>query len=96
MNHLSSSICVYPNPDAGKCVEIHDETKIKAIAALINNAMDWKEERSPRDKTSVIDFGTMHVTVFYERDKEIYFVSEKGTKLMKPEPEFFELTNLPR
>jgi hypothetical protein len=32
--------------------------------------------------------------VYYESDKEIYFQSEKGLKIMKPEPEFFELTNL--
>lgn len=35
------------------------------------------------------------MNVYYESDKEIYLVSDKGAKFMKPEREFFELTNLP-
>lgn len=94
--NVPSSICVYQREDDGKCDEINDKTKIEEIVGLINNAIDWKEERLPRNKISVIDFGTVKVKVLYESDKEIYFVSEKGTKLMKPEPELFELTNLQR
>jgi hypothetical protein len=30
-----------------------------------------------------------------EPDQEIYLMSDKGTKLMKPEKEFLELVNLP-
>jgi len=93
---VPSSICIYQSADDGKCNEIYDKTKIEGIVSLINNAIDWTEERLPRDKTSVINFGSINIKVQYESDKEIYFLSEKGTKLMKPEPEFFELTSLTR
>jgi hypothetical protein len=96
IQNVPSSICVYQSADDGKCNEINDKLKIEGIVSLINNAIEWKEERLPRDKTSVIDFGTINVKVQYGSDKEIYFVSEIGTKLMKPEPEFFELTSLSR
>lgn len=96
IHNVPSSICVYQNVDDGTCDEMNDKTKIEGLIGLINNAIDWKDERLPLNKASAIDFGTINVKVFYESDKEIYFVSEKGTKWMKPEREFFELTNLPR
>jgi hypothetical protein len=96
INNIPSKICVYQSKNDEKCNEIKDKTKIDAISSLVNNAIDWSEQRSSREHTSLIDFGTITLTVFYESDKEIYFVSEKGTKLMKPEHEFFELTNLQR
>jgi hypothetical protein len=36
----------------------------------------------------------MEIKVLYENEKEIYFQSEKGVKLMKPELDFFKITNL--
>lgn len=96
IHNVPSSICIYESENENKCVEINDNTKLEGVVGLINNAIDWKEERLPRSRTSFIDFGSIRVKVYYESDKEIYFVSEKGTKLMKPEREFFELTNLPR
>lgn len=68
--------------------------KIQQIVGFINKAMDWEEEVLQREKSSVIVFGDMDIKILYENEKEIYFQSEKGTKLMKPEPDFFKLTNL--
>ncbi|WP_199621979.1 hypothetical protein [Paenibacillus alkalitolerans] len=96
IRNVPSTICIYLREGDGNCDEINDKAKITAIADLINNAIDWEEGTSPRERTSIVDFGTISVRVLYESDKEIYFVSEQGTKLMKPEREFFELTNLPR
>ncbi|MBT2695855.1 hypothetical protein J7E79_00130 [Bacillus sp. ISL-40] len=96
INNVPESICIYQSSTDEKCSEIKDEIKIEKIVGFINEAIDWNEEVSPREKTSVIDFGDMSIKVQYENEKEIYFQSEKGTKLMKPEPDFFELTNLPQ
>lgn len=92
---LPDSICIYETLNDKQCIEINDESKIKEIESLINKAIDWDKEELPhRNKTSVVDFGNLEIKVYYENDKEIYFHSEKGIKLMKPEPEFFRLTNL--
>lgn len=96
INNVPESICIYQSSTDEKCSEIKDEIKIEKIVGFINDAIDWNEEVSSREKTSVIDFGDMSIKVQYENEKEIYFQSEKGTKLMKPEPDFFELTNLPQ
>ncbi|MCM3671324.1 hypothetical protein M3181_20400 [Mesobacillus maritimus] len=96
IEEIPDSICIYETLKDEKCFEVNDQSKIKQIKYLINNATDWaKEELPQREKTSVVDFGNLEITVSYESDKEIYFQSEKGIKIMKPEPEFFELTNLP-
>ena len=95
IKELPNNICIYENPNDEKCFEIVDKSKIKEIKALINKAIDWDKEDLPtREKTSVIDFGNIDIKVYYGSDKEIYFQSEKGIKIMKPESEFFELTNL--
>lgn len=94
INNVPESICIYQSSTDEKCSEIKDKIKIEKIVGFINDAIDWNEEALPREKTSVIDFGDMKIKVHYEKEKEIYFQSEKGTKLMKPEPEFFKLTNL--
>lgn len=90
------SVCIFSNAVDSKCNKFTDKTNVEAIASLINKAIDWKEERMPRKNTGLINFGDLKVKVFYESDKEIYFESDKGTKLMKPEKEFFELTQFPR
>jgi nucleoid DNA-binding protein len=95
IEELQNNICIYENLNAEKCFEIADKSKVEKIKALINKAIDLDKEELPnREKISVIDFGKMEVKVYYGNDKEIYFQSEKGIKIMKPEPEFFELTNL--
>lgn len=95
IEELPNNICIYENLNAEKCFEIADKSKVEKIKALINKAIDLDKEELPnREKISVIDFGKMEVKVYYGNDKEIYFQSEKGIKIMKPEPEFFELTNL--
>jgi hypothetical protein len=94
INNVPESICIYQSSTDEKCSEIKDEITIEKIVGLINDAIDWNDEVSTREKTSIIDFGNMNVKVYYENEKEIYFQSEKGTKLMKPEPDFFKLTNL--
>ncbi len=95
IHDVPSSVCVYTGADAGSCDEITDTTQIEALAAHINDAMDWEEGPLPRSHARIIDFGSSKVTVLYEPDEEIYLISEKGTKLMKPEKEFLELVNLP-
>ena len=94
ISNAPESICIYQSLNSENCSEIKDEIKIQQIVGFINDATDWKEEVLPREKSSVIDFGDMNIKVHYGNEKEIYFQSEKGAKLMKPEPDFFEITNL--
>jgi hypothetical protein len=92
--NIPKSICIYQNSSDKNCSVIHSKSKIKEIVHFINDASDWNEEVSPRQKTSVIDTEELKINVLFGDDKEIYFQSEKGTKIMKPEPDFFTLTNL--
>ncbi|MGB2991917.1 MAG: hypothetical protein WBB47_04730 [Paenisporosarcina sp.] len=94
ISNVPKSICIYQSLNSEKCSEIKDEIKIQQIVGFINDAMDWQKEILPRQKSSVIDFGDMNIKVHYGSEKEIYFQSEKGTKLMKPDPDFFNITNL--
>ncbi|WP_088102870.1 hypothetical protein [Halalkalibacter urbisdiaboli] len=94
IDDIPTSICIHQSSSDGDCNEINDIDKIKGIVHFINDAIDWDEEVFPREKTSIIDMGDIEIKVLYESDKEIYFQSEKGIKLMKPEPDFFEITNL--
>ncbi|PFA69768.1 hypothetical protein CN378_03100 [Bacillus sp. AFS015802] len=95
IEELPNSICIYETLHQEDCVVIDDKTNLKGIKTLINKAIDWNDEKLPnREKSSVIEFGNLDIKVYYGNDKEIYFQSQKGTKIMKPEPEFFELTNL--
>ncbi|WP_338786343.1 hypothetical protein [Metabacillus sp. FJAT-53654] len=94
IDDVPKSICIQQNSSNESCAEINDKAQIEGIVSFINDAIDWEEEVLPREKTSVIDFGEIEIMVMYESDKEIYFQSEKGIKLMKPDPDFFKLTNL--
>lgn len=94
ISDIPESICIYQSINDEKCSEIQDKIKIRQIASFINDAIDWNEKILPRGKSSVIDFGDMNIKVLYENEKEIYFQSEKGTKIMKPEPDFFRITNI--
>lgn len=93
---IPASICIYATQEDSNCSKISDKSRIIEIQSLINNAIDReKEDNLPNGKkASVIDFGDLEIEVYFEGDKEIYFLSEKGWKVMKPDPSFFELTNL--
>lgn len=92
---VPSSVCIYPSEEAESCDEMKDTTKIEELAAHINQAMDSEVEPMPQSHARIIDFGTIQVKVLYEPDQELYLISDKGIKLMKPEIEFLELANLP-
>lgn len=94
IDNIPNHICIYQNINDDKCDEISDKTKIEKIAGFINDALDWNKEKLPDYRTVIIEIGNMDVKVLYKRDKEIYLVSEKGAKFMKPEGEFIELINL--
>ncbi len=94
VDSIPSSICIYQTISDDKCYKIQDKSQIEEIVHFINDANDWDKEVLPREKTSVISIGDLEVKVLYESDKEIYFQSEKGTKIMKPEPDFFKLTTI--
>ncbi|WP_243355491.1 hypothetical protein [Bacillus litorisediminis] len=94
INNVQKSICIYQSINDETCSVINEKNKIKQIAGFINDAIDWNEDVLSRKNTSVIEIGDLNIKVYHENDKEIYFQSEKGTKLMKPDPEFFKLTNL--
>lgn len=96
IKNVPESICVYKSLNIEKCSVIKDQHKIKKIVGFINEAMDWNEEILPRKRSSLIQIGDLHIEVHYENEKEIYLLSEKGIKMMKPEPDFFTLTNLSR
>ncbi|GHH98858.1 hypothetical protein [Neobacillus kokaensis] len=91
---VPTSICIYQSSSEERCSVIKDRTKIKGIVRFINDAIDWDKEVFPREKTSIIDTGDIQINVLHEDEKEIYLQSEKGTKIAKPEQEFFKLLNL--
>lgn len=87
-------ICIYKQMDDEKCSEITDAETIEGIVRFINKASDRDNEIELRKQSSVMEVGDLRVLVHYERDKEIYFQSNEGIKIMKPDPDFFQLTNL--
>jgi hypothetical protein len=95
INHAPQSICIYHNLTDNNCVVIKDKKKIDGIVRFINSGIDWDKKVEPHAKTGMIVVGDFKIKVFYEADEEVYLQTEKGTKLMKPEPEFFQLTGLP-
>lgn len=89
------AICINEQPDRSKdCFEMTDEQTITQIIGLVNGANDLQKEEILYEGKSKIDFGSLTVEVFYDLDKGIYLVSEKGTKWLKPEKEFFVLTRI--
>ncbi|MGE5703434.1 MAG: hypothetical protein ACM32O_12960 [Clostridia bacterium] len=74
--------------------ELKEQSKIAEMARLINESIDWNEPMEPRNQSCVMQFGNMQIKVLFEDEKEIYLQSEKGAKLMKPEPDFLALLNL--
>jgi uncharacterized protein with PQ loop repeat len=89
------TICINEQPDRGDdCFPISDQHAISQIIELINGAMDWKKEQILYDGKSVLTAGSLNIQVSYDLEKGILLVSDKGTKWMKPEKEFFELTRI--
>lgn len=89
------SICINEQPERSKdCFEMKDDETITKIIRMVNEAFDWNTEVYPYEGRSTIEFGTLQVEVYYDLEKGIYFVSDKGTKWMKPEKEFFETTRI--
>jgi hypothetical protein len=91
---VPESICIYKNIHNQDCEVLKDQAKIVKIVEMINSSIDWNEEVSLPEKESVIDFGDTKISIFYDKEKGVYFKSEEQLKFMKPEPEFFELTGL--
>lgn len=88
-------ICINEQPDrSDECFKLTDKQSIKEIVELVNDGFDWEKERIPYLGKSTILLDAFRVEVFYDLEKGIYLVSEKGTKWMKPEPEFFMLTRI--
>jgi hypothetical protein len=89
------TICINEQPDRGDdCFPISDQHTISQIIELINGAMDWDKDPILYEGKSVLTAGSFNVQVYYDLEKGILLVSDKGTKWMKPEKEFFELTRI--
>ncbi|GAE45796.1 hypothetical protein JCM21738_2641 [Mesobacillus boroniphilus JCM 21738] len=71
-----------------------DHEIIQKIVGFINDAIDWEGESPKVQKTGAIVIGEKTIKVLYGGEIELYFQSEIGLKLMKAEPEFFEMTGL--
>ncbi|WP_102262978.1 hypothetical protein [Mesobacillus jeotgali] len=90
-----SEICINEQPDrSDDCFRMTDRQTIDQIVNLINGAIGAGPQQVYYNGKSVIDFGSITIDVYYDLEKGIYFVSEKGTKWMKPERQFFELTKI--
>jgi hypothetical protein len=94
IDEVPESICVYKDSTNQDCILIKEKAKILEISETINEAIDWNEKALTRKKVRIVDFGDLSINVLYEKDKGIYFESEKGQKFMKPEPEFLEVLDL--
>jgi hypothetical protein len=69
-----------------------DKEIIQSLVDFINDGIDWDDQPiEPRSHIKTYKFDHLTVEVLYEGDKEIYLKSDKGTKVMKPEPEFLKL-----
>lgn len=88
-------ICINEQPDRSEdCFRITDKQTIEEIVKLVNSANDWEKDPILYQGKSTMNFGTFTVEVYYDLDKGIYLVSNKGIKWMKPEQEFFEQTRI--
>jgi hypothetical protein len=86
------SACVYVDFGNKPCRAITDKGIIQSLVDFINDGIDWDDQLTePRFSKKTYQFDDIKVEVLYEGDKEIYLKSDKGTKLMKPEPEFLKI-----
>ncbi|MCF6409388.1 hypothetical protein [Pseudalkalibacillus salsuginis] len=88
VKEVPGMVCIYENPDDRNCRKINNPESIKRIVHLLNSSLDWNEAIGLREKMSLLMIGDLKVEVHYESDKEVYFRSHKGIKIMKPELEF--------
>ncbi|SEA22410.1 hypothetical protein SAMN05421743_103227 [Thalassobacillus cyri] len=91
---VPESICVDGKQNSENCEAIEEEADREKIVNFINDAIDWESKGAPGVEMSVMTLGDIEVKVLYGKDKEIFFQSEKGMKMMKPDPDFFEAANL--
>lgn len=92
---IPNEICINEQPDrSNDCFKMTDQSAIHQIAEMVNNAINLEKEPMSLDGKSTIEFGSLQIDVYYDLEKGIYLVSEKGKKIMKPEKEFFELTRI--
>lgn len=89
-----ASLCIHADALRSDCEKVIDPDEIKAIIHFINNAYDSKEKAPAQKNEGRIDFGTFDVYFYYKKGEEINLWSNKGTKKMKPEPEFLSLIQL--
>jgi hypothetical protein len=90
-----SGICINEQPDrSDECFRMTDRQIIEQTIDLINSAIEADPQQGYYNGKSMIDFGSITIDVYYDLEKGIYFVSDKGVKWMKPEKEFFELTRI--
>lgn len=86
------SACVYADSGNESCRVINDKEIITSLVDFINDAIDWDDQSTePRSSKKTYQFDDIKVEVLYGEDKEIYLKSDKGIKLMKPEPEFLKI-----
>ncbi|TYS91501.1 hypothetical protein [Rossellomorea aquimaris] len=89
---IPKSACVYVDSGNGPCQKMIDKEIIQSLVDFINDGIEWDDQSiEPRSQIKTYKFDHVTVEVLYEGDKEIYIKSDKGTKVMKPEPEFLKL-----
>lgn len=90
-----SQICINEQPDrSDDCFALTDKQAIERISELINTAPEAENQQVYYNEKSVLNFRSFKITVYYDLEKGIFFVSDRGTKWMEPEREFFELTRI--
>jgi hypothetical protein len=95
------TLCVYDDPQEEVCAVIKDQNVIENIIQFIDEAAYDVKDLEQQERYGIIAFVNeksehyFSVNVHYSKDSHIlYLQSEKGVKIMKPESEFFEMTNL--
>ncbi|MGM7700697.1 hypothetical protein ACSVDE_03165 [Pseudalkalibacillus sp. Hm43] len=94
IDEAPETMCVYEKASDDTCRTIEDRETIQKVVDLINSSLDWNQTTEPHSKNSKLQIGNLGIEVLYKEDEMVYFKSEKGTKAMKPELEFFEYTGL--
>lgn len=89
-----ASLCIHADALRSECEKVTDPGEISSISHFINNAYDSKEKVPSHKNEGRIDFGDFDVYFYYEESEEIILWSEKGVKIMKPEPEFLALLKM--
>ncbi|PGS55797.1 hypothetical protein [Bacillus sp. AFS041924] len=74
-----------------KVKEIVDENQINQIQYFINDEAYDTQEKPLGKVVRKLHINELEIAVYQSGNDPIYFVSEKGTKMMKPEGEFLRL-----